>query len=80
MKSLTFEQLITLAMEADLVDPIDWGMLPIEERKVYEVMASNVVEQFSNIKDDEQLTVALATITKLLVENFVLNLKLLQKA
>lgn len=76
MKSLTFEQLITLAMEADLVDPIDWGMLPIEERKVYEVMASNVVEQFSNIKDDEQLTVALATITKLLVENFVLNYQL----
>lgn len=76
MKSLTAEQLISLAVEADLVDPVDWGLLPIEERKVYEVMASNVMEQFSNIKDEDQLIIALATITKLLVENFVLNYQL----
>lgn len=76
MKSLTSEQLISLALEADLVDPVDWGLLPIEERNVYEVMASNVMEQFSNIKDEDQLIIALATITKLLVENFVLNYQL----
>lgn len=76
MKSLTPEKLIELAMEADLVDPVDWGLIPIEERKVYEVMASNVIEQFSNIKDEDQLLIALATLTKLLVENFVLNYQL----
>jgi hypothetical protein len=76
MKSLTPEKLIELAMEADLVDPVDWGLITIEERKVYEVMASNVIEQFSNIKDEDQLLIALATLTKLLVENFVLNYQL----
>jgi hypothetical protein len=39
-------------------------------------MATNVVEQFDNIKEEDMLPVAMATITKLLVENFVLNYQL----
>jgi hypothetical protein len=31
---------------------------------------------FSQVPEDEQFTVAIASLTKLLVENFVLNLKL----
>jgi len=41
------------------------------------MMASNVLEQFTALPNDEEAAVvALATITKLLVENFVLNLQL----
>lgn len=73
---LTIDQLAELALEAELKDPIDWGMLSVDEKTAYRMMASNVLEQFSNLKDDERLVIALGTITKLLVENFVLNLKL----
>lgn len=50
-------------------DPIDWGMLPIKEEDVYRLMAECVVE----IENDE--LVLKASIVKLLVENFVLNLQ-----
>jgi len=63
-----------LAREAEITDPIDWGMLNIDEPTAYRMMASHVVEQFQDSADHE--LVMLSTITKLLVENFVLNLKL----
>lgn len=68
--------LADLAMEAEMKDPIDWAMLSIEERQAYTLMATSVLEQIGSLPADQQLTVALATMTKLLVENFVLNVKL----
>jgi hypothetical protein len=76
LSKLTVEQLADLAQEAEFKDPIDWGMLPIEESAAYRLMANSVVEQFNDINDSDMLTVAMATITKLLVENFVLNYQL----
>jgi hypothetical protein len=76
LSKLTVNQLAELAQEAEFKDPIDWGMLPIEEDRAYRLMATNVVEQFDNIKEEDMLPVAMATITKLLVENFVLNYQL----
>ena len=49
-------------------------MLKIDEPGAYNMMASHVVEQFQNSANHE--LVMLSTITKLLVENFILNLKL----
>ena len=69
-------QLAELAMESEMTDPIDWGMLQISERDAYVMMASNVIEQLESVNDEERPVVAMATITKLLVENFVLNLRL----
>ena len=69
-------QLAELAMESEIADPIDWGMLSISERDAYIMMASNVIEQLESVSDEERPVVAMATITKLLVENFVLNLRL----
>ncbi len=76
MLKLTVKQLAELAQEAEFKDPIDWGMLPLEEKYAYQLMATNVIEQFNDIKPDDMLPVAMATITKLLVENFVLNYQL----
>jgi len=72
----TVKQLADLARESDEQDPIDWGQLKVTEDQAYEMMASNVLEQFTGIPEDQRLTVAMATVTKLLVENFVLNVKL----
>lgn len=74
--SATAKQLAELAMEAEVADPIDWGELAIKEQDAYEMMASNVLAQMESLPENQRPLVAMATITKLLVENFVLNLKL----
>ena len=71
---ITVAQLAELAKEAQLNDPIDWGELPLEEQATFELMASSVVEQFNELPNDQQLWIAMGTIVKLLVENFVLKL------
>ena len=60
-----------LALEADTVDPIDWGQLNISEEEGYNLMAMHVAEMENNV-----LTLK-ASCVKLMVENFVLNLKLM---
>lgn len=70
----TVELIVALAQEVEVTDPIDWGMLEIDETEAYHMMAISVMESFP----DESVTIQ-AVITKLTVENFVLNLKLLQR-
>lgn len=72
----SMQELVELAKEVEIEDPIDWGMLNVGEDEAYRLMAAHMIELFSGIPEDQQLTVALASMTKLLVENFVLNLKL----
>lgn len=60
-----------LAQETDSVDPIDWGQLNISEPEAFNLMAMHVAEM-----ENDHLTNQ-AIIVKLLVENMVLNLKLL---
>jgi hypothetical protein len=66
--------LVELAQEVEVTDPIDWGMLAIDEEEAYRMMAISVLETFPDEKIEIQ-----AVITKLTVENFVLNLKLMQR-
>ncbi len=72
------EQLVELALEIEMADPIDWGMLSINERDAYDMIASSVLEQYLLIDKEERDMMLLAIVVKLTVENFVLNLKLLQ--
>lgn len=73
------DQLVSLAEEIEMGDPIDWGMLSIDEHTAYQMMAESVLENYLSMdKDDRDMTL-LAIVTKLTVENFVLNLKLIQK-
>jgi len=65
--------LVILAKEGAEFDPIDWGDLNISEEQAYVMMAAHVLEM-----DLEDLT-SRAIIVKLLVENFVLNLRLMGK-
>lgn len=65
--------IVDLAKETALEDPIDWGELNITEEQAYVMMATHVLEMERNDLTDA------AIIVKLLVENFVLNLKLLGK-
>jgi hypothetical protein len=64
--------LVELATQVEMEDPIDWGMLAIGEHDAYKLMATHVIEM-----NNDDLTNK-AIIVKLLVENFVLNLKLME--
>jgi hypothetical protein len=65
--------LVELAKEGGEFDPIDWGDLNISEDEAYVMMAAHVLEMERNHLTDG------AIIVKLLVENFVLNLRLMGK-
>ena len=65
--------LVLLAKEGAEMDPIDWGDLNITEDQAYIMMATHVLQMERNSLTDG------AIIVKLLVENFVLNMRLLGK-
>lgn len=74
MNQLNPRVLHELAMEYELSDPIDWGMLAVDEDMVYAHFSQQVAEILNN--SDDPLLVASAAMTKLLVENLVLNMQL----
>jgi len=75
--NITPLQLAELAMEAETEDTIDWGLLPIDEKSAYILMASSVLEIVNNLPEDQRIYVIMSTMTKLMVENMVLNARLM---
>ena len=77
MKSISVEELISLAKEVEAQDPIDWGMLNIDENEAVKLIAMDVLDMFKGYETcSERESIMLVTITKLILENFVLQLKL----
>ena len=76
---VTVDQLIEIAREVETEDPIDWGMLAIDEDQAYRLIALSLVEMFENIGHQDRDITLMSMIVKLTVENFVLNLKLLNR-
>lgn len=67
---------VVKGLEAE--DPIDWSLLSISEEAAYRLIALNVIEHFNKYTPSER-DIMVATIIKLVVENFMLNLKLQQQ-
>lgn len=71
-----------LIKEIELTDPIDWGMLNINEEDATRLIALSVVEHYEqNIKpmsETDREYIYVSSIAKLTLENFVLNIKLAQ--
>ena len=65
-----------LAQEVDNESPTDFGLLPVDDESVWHLMAANVIEVYMPLSDDK--IIMMATITKLVVENFVLNMRLMK--
>jgi hypothetical protein len=70
----TIKQLSQLAMEAEMNIPIDWENFVAPKEQIFNSMAAQVLQQMENTPEDQRAVVAMATITKLLVENFALVL------
>jgi hypothetical protein len=78
MKTL-LDQLTELALEVNQADPIDFGYLPHSEEDTFRYIAANVLDMYLGGDKDAREMTMLATVTKLVVENFVLNLRLHDK-
>jgi hypothetical protein len=82
MVKVTVTDILDLVNEIESEDPIDWGMLSVDENTATEMIANGLLEQYNtswaDMNPDERTVIMLATITKLVVENFTLNLKLRQ--
>lgn len=69
--------IISLARQVELGDPIDWDVASINEDDSYRLIALSVVEQvLPKYNDPDFRDIVIATIVKLVVENFILNLRL----
>jgi len=79
---LEVEEILALMQEVESEDPIDWAMLNIDEYQAAELIVNSLVDQYnrdwSQLSHDSQIRAMMATIAKLVVENFTLNLKLRQ--
>lgn len=73
------EQLVALAQEIDVTDPIDWADLAVSESEAYTLIANNILEQYLTNSAEDRDMILLATVVKLTVENFALNLRILGK-
>lgn len=71
--------LSNLAQEAQLVEGLDWSKVDQSQATLFDEMARQVLEQLESVKEDERAVVAMATMTKLLVENLVLKAMLRNK-
>lgn len=74
---MKLEELIELVNEVENQDSIDWGMLNIDENEAVKLIAMDVLDMFKGYETcSERESIMLVTITKLILENFVLQLKL----
>jgi hypothetical protein len=73
------EQIVELAKEIEHEDPIDWGMLNIDENEAFRLLAPSVLENYLLLDKDSRDIMMLSMVLKLTVENFALNVKLMQK-
>lgn len=72
----TLQQLVELAKESNITNPIDWTNLNVSEDTVYEMIGLSVIEMLDKIEGKDAEIIMSASILKLTVENFVLNLRL----
>lgn len=75
----TPEQIVELAKAVEIEDAVDWSEIHVDKDAIYNVAALSVCEKYNNWADSpEKDAIMIATIVKLVVENFGLNLILNQ--
>jgi hypothetical protein len=78
MDKIDLELLVNIAQEVEGQDAVDWGKLAVGKEEAYKMIGASILEMFDKSEytfDDK--VILLSTITKLTVENMLLNLRLL---
>ena len=70
------DTIVELAKEVDGGDPIDFADIPVDEDAMFRLAAANVIEIYERTADEDREVISLATMTKLVVENMALNMRL----
>jgi hypothetical protein len=81
MAKITLDELCDIAFAVEEGDPIDWGVFKQGQEQTMRMIATTILDQFDKeVVTDADRLILLATITKLVTENMILNAKLLQAA
>ena len=75
-KTEAIGKIVALAKEVEVQDKIDWTRLNVTEDELYEIMADKVIDQLYICPEDHREAISMSTLTKLLVENFILKVKI----
>ena len=78
MDKVDLELLVDIAQEVEGQDSIPWDRLAVGKEQAYKMVAASILEMFDKSEytfDDK--VILLSTITKLTVENMLLNIKVL---
>lgn len=78
MNKVDLDLLVDIAQEVEGQDAVDWGRLSMGKEQAYKMVATSILEMFDKSEytyDDK--VIIMSTITKLTVENMLLNLKVL---
>lgn len=79
---LDLQAVVELMQQVETEDPIDWGMLNINEEDATRLIVSSLVEHYESkirpLDETERDYVIVSAMGKLALENFVLNIKLMQ--
>jgi hypothetical protein len=80
---MTSNELLGLLLEIEAEDPIDYADLPFDEDGLRRMACFNVMDllgsdAFCGLAEREREQVVAATITRLVLENMVLNARLLR--
>ena len=73
----TLEEIIELAKNVELEDSIDWSEVNVDRDRIYQMIGSQAYEIYvTQAAEEDREAILLATVVKLVVENFVLNLQI----
>jgi hypothetical protein len=79
MAKVDIDTLVDLAFAVEEGDPIDWGLFKDGKEQSMKMIAASIIEQFDKeVYTDDDKLIIMSTITKLVVENFVLHARLLK--
>ena len=78
MAKINLDDLIDIAFAVEEGDPIDWSVFKDGREETMKMIGSSILDQFDkDTYTDQDRLIVMATITKLVVENFILHSKLL---
>ena len=81
MAKINLDELIDIAFAVEEGDPIDWSVFKDGKEQTMRMIGASILEQFDkDVYTDQDRIIVMATITKLVVENFILHSKLLTQS
>lgn len=79
MAKITIDELCDIAFAVEEGDPFDWGTFKDGKPQAMKMIAASILDQFNKDElTDADHVIMLATITKLVTENMILNAKLMR--